>query len=203
ATVRLQIVASDRRVLRPAFTTTLVGHVVEQRRGSALLCLHALTALGSLTRFLTVLATHRERQRAQTRFSDFLTALEAITVGAFLEATQRRVDLGECLRLHLNERELDVFLNVDLGALALIQHVAFFAALSPDVANLSLDRIQQFAAALFEHLLELVIAARLCRHLRLRRRRHDACRSLPRRLSCSRRFLYDSGGYAIGVPASR
>ena len=32
---------------------------------------------------------------------------------------------------------------------------------------------------------------------------HDACRSLPRRLSCSRRFLYDSGGYAIGVPASR
>ena len=69
--------------MRPAFT--LVGHVVEQRRGSALLCLHALAALGSLTRFLAVLATHRERQRAQTRFSDLTDILGRAYGRQFLE----------------------------------------------------------------------------------------------------------------------
>ena len=74
--------------------------------------------------FFTIPATYRERKRPQARFGNLFAALEAIAVAAVLETTQRRVDLVQRLRLHLDERELDVFLDVDLGAFALIQDLA-------------------------------------------------------------------------------
>src|SRR6185436_20945796 len=68
-------------------------------------------------------------------------------------------------------------------------------------AHLTLHCAQQLAAAVFEHFLQLVVAACLCRCFRLRRRRHDDCRSFAPFPTVDRP-LHDVGGYAISVPLS-
>src|SRR5207237_9852677 len=111
----------------------LIRHVEEERGRPALAREHALALLGGLARLFAVLAANRERQRTQPRLGDFVAALEAVAVGPFLQTTERLVDLVERLRLHLDERELDVFLDVDLGALALVEHVVLLVAHRPAV----------------------------------------------------------------------
>lgn len=68
--------------------------------------------------FLAVLAAERERQRAQTYFADLAVALETAPVGAIVEAAKRLVDLVECLRLHLDERKIDVLSDTGFGPIA-------------------------------------------------------------------------------------
>src|SRR5688500_12544434 len=161
-----------RRSGRPA---DLTRHVEEEIRRSALRH-RAFALLGRLAGLFAVLAADRERQRTKTRLRDLVAALEAVAVGAVFQASQSCVDLRQCLGLHLDERELDVLLDVDFGALALIQDIALLVAFEPDVANPTLNFGEQFPAAVFEHLLQLVVA--VLRTLGFRRRRHDPCRSL-------------------------
>src|SRR3954465_546301 len=76
----------------------------------------------------TVLAAHRERQRAQGLLADLLTAVEAVALSALPEPPQRVVDLFQRLGLHLHERELEIFLNVGFSALNGVQHFVELAA---------------------------------------------------------------------------
>jgi hypothetical protein len=80
--------------------------------------------LGRLTSFFAVLATNREGKGSQAPFSDLVAALETDAVRVFVEPSQSDVDLVQRFRLHLDQRELDVFLNVDLGTLALVEDLA-------------------------------------------------------------------------------
>src|SRR4051812_48558393 len=91
--------------------------VEEQRRGAAPSGKLPLTVLGILAGLFAILAADRERQRAEALLANLFAAIEAVAVIALLEAEQRVVDLVERLGLHLNERELDIFLNVRFGAL--------------------------------------------------------------------------------------
>src|SRR4029434_2681875 len=90
---------------------------------------------------------------------DLVTALQAVAIGALVESTKGCVHLVERFRLHLDQRELDILLDIDLGALALVQNVSFLVAIRPGVANLLVYRVQQLPTAILEHFLQLVIAA--------------------------------------------
>ena len=138
---------------------------------------YALTLLGRLTSFFAILATHREGKGSQAPFGDLVAALETVAVGVFVEPSQCHVDLVQRFRFHLDQRELDLFLDVDLGALALVEHLALLGDVGPRVANLALNFVHQLAAAVLEHLPQFVIPASVRRCHGLRRRRHDACGS--------------------------
>src|SRR2546426_9682903 len=136
-------------------------HVEEERRGAAALRHLALALFGDLPGLLTVLAAHGEGERAQPLLGDLFAAVEAVAVVALREPRQRVVDLAERLRLHLDQRELDVLLNVGLGALHGIEHFVELAApgtLSPHVAHFALNLGLNLALAPLKHLLELAIA---------------------------------------------
>src|SRR6516225_5641060 len=91
---------------------SLAGHVHEKRGPTATL-LPDLFALGRcFASLFAVLAADRERQRAQARLGDFLAAFETVAVNAFLETTECLVDLVQRLCLHLDQGELDIFLDV-------------------------------------------------------------------------------------------
>src|SRR5712691_238360 len=63
-------------------------HVEEERGGAAPLRVLTLALLGDLLGLFAVLAAHRERQGPQTLLRDLFAALEAVAVGALLEAHQ-------------------------------------------------------------------------------------------------------------------
>src|SRR6476661_222558 len=126
----------------PGPGTPDVLHVDEERRRAAAGGHLALTLLGNFARLLALLAPHRERQGAQPLLSDFVAALEAIAVVALLQARERVVDLVQRLRLHLDQRELDLVLDVGLGALDGVEHLVLLAgapaALGANIAHLTL-----------------------------------------------------------------
>jgi hypothetical protein len=143
---------------RTLMRAELALEVVEQARRATALSERTLTLGRNLSSFFAVLATNREGQRAQPRLGDFVTALEAQPVAAFLEARQRFVDLVEGFRFHLNQSQFDILLDVDLGGLALIHDfVRLLRAVGTDTANLALDLDDEFALTILEHLLQLVI----------------------------------------------
>src|SRR5262249_55536642 len=92
-----------RRIAGAAPERGFVGGVEEEGRAPAALRQHALTPFRGLPRFLAVLAPGRKRKGAQPRLCDLLAALEAVAVSAFVEPTERLIDLVQRLRLHLNE----------------------------------------------------------------------------------------------------
>jgi hypothetical protein len=135
----------------------LALHVEEQGRRSAALGLESLPLLRNFARFLAVLAAHGKWQRAQAALGNLLAALEAVAERAFLEPAKRFLDLVERFRFHLDERELDIVLNVGLGRLGCIQHtvcrtVRPFRAY---VSNLLVHLAQDFATTLLEYPLQL------------------------------------------------
>ena len=73
-----------------------------------------ISLLCDLDVFFAILTADRKRQSAQPRFGDLVAALEAQTVAALLKAHQRLVNLGRRFGLHLNEREFQIVLKVDL-----------------------------------------------------------------------------------------
>src|SRR5262245_49639861 len=148
-----------------------VLHIEEQRRGAAPGVGLALATLDVLAPLLAVLAADRERKSAQTLLGDFLAAFKAVAVVALLEASDRVVDLVERLRLHLDEREFQIFLNIRLGALNRVEHLVQLPAPSAflaDAANLALDLRVKLPTPTVEHLLEFGVAGP--GHFRLRRR---------------------------------
>src|SRR6266849_5939045 len=75
-------------------------HVHEQAAGATPRGELTLALLGDLAGLFAILAPHRERQRAQPLLGDLLAALEAVAIGALLQARERVVDLVERLGLH-------------------------------------------------------------------------------------------------------
>src|SRR5262252_4726555 len=130
----------------PITRTPGVLHVEEQRGRAAPRRL-TLTPFGVFPRFLALLAANREGQRAQTLLCDFFSAIEAVAVVALFEPHERIVDLVERLRLHLDERQLDVFLDIGLRAFDGVEHVAQLADFAgrADIAHLALHLGLQFA----------------------------------------------------------
>ena len=66
--------------------------------------------------------------------------------------------LFERLRLHLDERELDLFLDVGFGALDRVEHLVQLAApgaFLADAAHLALDFGLNLATTIVEHLLSV------------------------------------------------
>src|SRR5262245_3168055 len=92
-------------------------HVEEERRRAATSVHLPLAPLGVLALLLAVLAADRERQCAQSLLGDLLTALETVPVVTVIEPVERIVDLVERLRLHLDERKLQILLDVRFRAL--------------------------------------------------------------------------------------
>src|SRR5476649_2775121 len=136
-------------------------HVEEERARSAARRQLTLALLGVLSRLLAVLATHREGQRAQPLLRDFVSAVEAVAVGALLETRERVRDLAERLGLHLHQGELELFLDVGFGAFDRVEHfvqLAAPAALFTDAAHLTLHFGVDFTTTLVEHVLEVGIA---------------------------------------------
>src|SRR5258706_1032224 len=129
-------------------------HVREERRRAAPGRELTLALLGDLAGLLAVLAANRERQRAEPLLGDLFTAFEAVAVVALLEPQQRVVDLVQRLRLHLDQRELDVVLDVGFRALDRVEDLvllvaprAFFAR----VPDFVLDLGANFPPAVNEH----------------------------------------------------
>src|SRR4029450_7315062 len=118
-----------------------------------------LALLGNLAGLLAVLAADGERQGAQPALRDFLTALAAVPDGAFRQPAEGLFDLRERFRLHLDEGELDVILDVRLGRLGRVEHAVGWAVgtLGTDVADLLVHGAHDLAAAFLEDVLELRI----------------------------------------------
>ena len=100
----------------------LALHVDEQRRRATALRHQTLALLRDLACLLAILAADGERQRAQTTLGDLLAALEAVPEGPFLEASESLLDLVERLRLHLDQGELDVVLDIRFGGFRGVEH---------------------------------------------------------------------------------
>jgi len=82
-------------------------------------------------------------------------------VDALLETRERIVDLVERFRLHLDEGELDVFLDVGLRTLDRVQDLVELSApgpFGPDIPHLALHFGMQLVPALIEHLPQLCIS---------------------------------------------
>src|SRR5258708_5242685 len=160
-------------------------HIEKERRRRTPRSHVALALLGKLLGLLAVLAANCERKSPQPLFGNFIATLEAVAVAALFEPLQRVVDLVERFRLHLDERELDVFLDVVLRALAGVEHFGELVDFTrcANVAHLALNLGLQLPPASFEHLLELVIpglAYGRRYRCRLLMSPHDAAPSLPR-----------------------
>ena len=132
-----------------------------------------------LPRLLAVLAADRERQRAQALLRDLLTALEAVAVGPLLQTRERLVDLVERLGLHLDERELDLFLDVGFRALGRVEHALLLPSgtLDAHVADLLVYFAHDLPAPLFENAPELGMP--VVHMFLLVFRVHDDCDSFP------------------------
>ena len=79
-------------------------------------CSSALAMPGSqLTGFLALHASNGERKGPEPRFRDVSSALDTLPVVAGFQPSQRGIDPLDRFILDLNERQLDVLLNVDIG----------------------------------------------------------------------------------------
>src|SRR3954453_13313458 len=89
-------------------------HIKKERGGAATRRHLTFTLLSHFPRLFTVLAADGEGKRTETLFRDFFSTLEAVAVVALFQADQRVVDLVQRFRLHLDEGELDIVLDVGL-----------------------------------------------------------------------------------------
>src|SRR6185436_20607462 len=96
---------------------------------------------------------------------------EAVAVGALGMARERLFDLVQRLGLHLDERKLDVILDVSLGRFGRIEDALALAirTFRPHVPDLLLDFAQDFPSALLENLLKFGMALARLPGLSLRR----------------------------------
>ena len=79
-----------------------------------MVCHDALSPLDRLTSLFTVLAADRKRKGPEACLGDLVAAFQTVAVRAFSEPTKRRVDLLQRFRLHLEQRKVDLVLDVDL-----------------------------------------------------------------------------------------
>src|SRR6187401_1781373 len=118
--------------------------------------------LGHFAGLLAILATDRKRQGPKTALGNLVAALETIAECALFETGQRFANLGQRLRLHLNQGELDVVLDVRFGGFGRVKHALCLARgpIGPDVAHLLLDLVRDFTTTFLEDPLELGVSRR-------------------------------------------
>ena len=118
-----------------------------------------LTPIGCFVNRFAVSAAHRKRKRVQTRFGNFVSALEAIAIRTFVNATKCRIYLLQRFRLQLDQRESDIVLNLDLAALGGVDHVPVANPLGSNVANPALHVLRKLRAATLENRPEVIEGA--------------------------------------------
>src|SRR5262252_3843392 len=96
----------------PPSTGRRMLHVEEETTRAAARRHLTLALLGDFTGLLALLAAHRKGERAETLLGDLIAALVAVAVAAMVEAGERVIDLVERLGFHLDERKLDLLLDV-------------------------------------------------------------------------------------------
>src|SRR5580765_3995714 len=136
-------------------------HVHEERTGAAARRQLTLALLGGFPGLLTVLAPDREGQRTQALLRDFVATVETVAVAALLEAGERVVHLVQGLGLHLDQRELQLFLDVGFRALDGVEHFVQLAApraFLTHAAHLALDFSLQLATPIVEHRFQIRVA---------------------------------------------
>jgi hypothetical protein len=114
--------------------------------------------LGDLALFLAALAAYREWQRPQSSFRNLSSAPKARAVLAGLEADESLVDPGQGLRPHLEQRELDVSLDVGIRRVDVIADVAVW--IDSHIANSILDVVLQLTPAFEQDLLQVCTSSR-------------------------------------------
>ena len=121
-----------------------------------------LTSFGCFPNRFTVPAAHRERKRTQTCLGDLASALEAVAVIAFLNATERSVYVLQCLRLQPDQREFDIVLDFYLGAFGSVEHISVPDSVASDVAHSVLNFMRKLRASTLENRPEVIKAACSC-----------------------------------------
>jgi DnaK suppressor protein len=95
---------------------------------------------------------------SEKRLRDLVAALEAVPVGSLFEARERFVDFVQRFRLHLDERELDIFLDIDFRRFTRVEDLmVLIGTLGANVTDLALNFVHDLALALDEHPLQIVI----------------------------------------------
>jgi len=116
-------------------------------------------SLVALARFLAIQAPNGEWKGLQARGGNLFTTLGAAAVSAGIEAVERGINLSKRFELHLDERELEVLLNIDVRHLAVIERPDVVGG-SPLFANraelLPHDRLD-LAPSLNERVLQLLV----------------------------------------------
>src|SRR5579864_3159565 len=117
----------------------------------------SLPAFGQLTRLFAVLAPDGERQGPEPALRDLVAALEAVTVGPFVESRQRFLDFVACLRFHLDQRQFDVVLDVRFRRLGRVEDARALARgpFRPDIPHLLLHFGQDLATPILQDTLQL------------------------------------------------
>jgi len=109
-----------------------------------------VVVLSDLTSFFAPLAAHSEWQRSKSSFANLAVARKAGAVPARPEPDERFADPGQSLRSHLEQRELDVLLDVAVRRVDVIAYVVtLIDARSTDPI---LHVVVQFTPAFDEHL---------------------------------------------------
>src|SRR5688572_22100702 len=120
---------------RWAWERRLVHIEKEPARAARRLTLAQLSHLAGL---LAILATDRKWQGPQATLRNLVAAFETIAESALFEAGQGLANLGERLRLHLNQGEFDVVLDVRFRGLGRVKHTLGLTggSFGPNVAHL-------------------------------------------------------------------
>jgi len=139
-----------------------------------MLSCEALAFVCRLAALFAVSAAHSERKRSQASFRNLASALETVAVAAFLKSAERSLDLLQHLHFQLDQCKSDVVLNVELGALGVVEHIAIRNSKAPRGADLFLKLMHKFPTSTFENSLEVIHPGGLRQGLD-RCGRHDAC----------------------------
>jgi hypothetical protein len=110
--------------------------------------------LGLFTFLFAPLTAHGKQQRPQTPRRNLLFALDAESVGACVEASERRVDLDERVGMHLQQRQRQMVLAVGLRLLEVV--CALLRAAGPPVSDPMVNPVEQALPTFEESLLESV-----------------------------------------------
>jgi hypothetical protein len=117
---------------------------------------------------LARLAAKRERQRSKPAFGDWPLALHTASVLARLEARERGVDASEDFYFHLQQREIDICLDVGVGILELV--IDFPQPGRSTAAEATLHLALHLAPAVAKYLPQVCIPSLAIEHVRLVRR---------------------------------
>src|SRR5258708_6746234 len=110
----------------------------QRQRRSGLACAASRPLVALLAGLLACRAPNGKWERTQSRGRNAPTAFDAEAVRPRVDVRQRLVDAPDQTCLRVDEREGDVLLNVDAGALAVVDDLA--RAIGTDLLHSTLNR---------------------------------------------------------------